>query len=259
MDRTHTRIATPRFSTVAKRTVGAPGWRPLVVVALAALLGPLGREDEKPPAPPAAPDQAHKDSAGAAEAASDAPRLSTTDAAFVLTFAGDKGAFADSSKLDAVPEASRGMVRVKLLSGPDAPAGSVWVANLRKPDADGEFQLSTVARADFEELALGQGLSSKVTVPEGLEPPEQLPAAPAGTVVVYKTAWCGVCKKLEAYLKKKGVAYETKDVEKDRGAAAELKAKAAKQGGWKGSVPVIEVGDTLITGFDRARLEKLLG
>src|SRR5690606_28799909 len=123
-----------------------------------------------------------------------------------------------------VPEEARGLVRVKLLSGDAAPPGKVWVTNLRSPDPEGRYALSTVPREMFEELALGQGLSSKVELPEGLEPPEQV-AAPGG-VVVYKTAWCGVCKKLEAYLERKGVKYEAKDIEADPKAAAELRAKA---------------------------------
>jgi len=216
-------------------------------------LAPWGCEDEKPPQPPSKP----------AVAGGEAPQETPTafdpkTDAFVLTFAGDKGKFADASQVDKVPEDSRGMVRVKLLGGVEAPAGKVWVANLRSPDPEGQFVLSTVARDDFEELALGQGLSSTAVLPEGLEPPEQV-APPSGTVVVYKTSWCGVCKKVESYLKKKGVDYETKDVEKDRTAAADLKAKAAASGKpWKGSVPVVEVGETLIVGFDRAKLEKLL-
>ncbi|RMH00355.1 MAG: hypothetical protein D6705_00560 [Deltaproteobacteria bacterium] len=108
----------------------------------------------------------------------------------------------------------------------------------------------------FEELALGQGLASKVELPEGLEPPEQ--PADTGQIVVYKTSWCGVCKKLEAYLRRKGVEYVAKDIEADRGAAAELAAKLAEHGARGGSVPVIDVRGELIVGFDRARLERLL-
>ena len=229
------------------------------VIVLAWALGLAACEDEKPPAPPQKPAAAN--AAGAeAEADADAapPKLDPKTDAFVLTYAGDRGTFADGSKVDAVPEDSKGLVRVKLLQGPEAPAGKVWVANLREPGEDGTFALSTVARADFEELALGQGLSSKAELPEGLEPPEQVPAA-TGDVVVYKTDWCGVCKKLESYLNKKGVQYEAKDIEKDRNAAAELAAKAKSAGiGWKGSVPVIEVGGDLVVGFDRRRLEKML-
>jgi glutaredoxin len=175
----------------------------------------------------------------------------------VLTFAAERGEFEDSSKLDVVPEESRGLVKVSLLDGPAPPPGSVWVGNLREPGPDGRIALRPVPRDAFEELALGEGLSSPVQLPEGLAPPEQV-AAKHDEVIVYKTAWCGVCKKVESYLKKKGVPYTAKDIEKDRAAASELQAKAAEQKVRTGSVPVIDVKGTLIVGFDRARLEKLL-
>ncbi|MGH1340567.1 MAG: glutaredoxin family protein [Nannocystales bacterium] len=174
----------------------------------------------------------------------------------VLTFAAERGSFTDSSKVEDVPEGSRGLVRVSLLEGPKPPPGQVWVANL-KSSADASVELSTVARGMFEELALGQGLSSEVSLPEGLEPPPQV-AANTGEVIVYKTAWCGVCKKVQSYLDRKGVKYVSKDIEKDRAAAAELQGKAAKAGIGTGSVPVIDVGGELMVGFDRGRLEKLL-
>lgn len=217
---------------------------------LVASLGLAGCEPERPPAP-------EKRSGAAAEEGGTQAYLEPGQAAVVLTFAADRGAFADAGKIDAVPEASRGMVRVTMVGGQDPPPGQVWVANLRKPDPDGRYPLTTVARDMFEELALGQGLSSEVKLPEGLEPPTDLAAA-AGSVIVYKTAWCGVCKKVEAYLKRKGIDYEAKDIEKDRSAAAELQAKAQQAGVKTGSVPVIDVGGELIVGFDRSRLEKLL-
>lgn len=224
-------------------------------LAVVGLLLVASCEDEKPPAPPslsradAPPGQA--EAVPAAEAF-----LDVSAATAVLTFAGDRGQFADTSKADTIPEEAKGLVRVKLLEGEAAPPGTVWVTNLRTPESDGRFRLRPVAREMFEELALGQGRRSEVTLPEGLEPPQTV--APAEGVIVYKTAWCGVCKKVEGYLKRKGVAYEAKDIEKDRQAAAELTAKAQAQGVKTGSVPVIDVGGQLIVGFDRGRLEKLL-
>jgi glutaredoxin len=216
----------------------------------ATTLAVLGCEPERPPAPDATP----------ASAKAETPAevwLDPGQEGVVLTYAAERGAFADSSKLDDVPERSRGLVRVTLVGGTPPPAGEVWVANLNAPDPDGRYKLSTVERGMFEELALGQGLASQVELPDGLEPPTQ-PVAAAGGVVVYKTDWCGVCKKVEGYLKRKGVAYEAKDIEKDREAAAELQAKAQKAGVRTGSVPIIDVAGELIVGFDRARLEKLL-
>jgi glutaredoxin len=206
----------------------------------------LACEPETPPQPNDTP-----------EAAEEVPQTATFEPGStkaVLTFAAERGAFADTSKVEDVPEASRGLVRVSLLEGPKAPAGQVWVANLK---TEGAITLSTVPREMFEELALGQGLSSPVALPEGLEPPPQV-AANAGEVIVYKTAWCGVCKKVQSYLDRKGVKYVAKDIEKDRAAASELQAKASKAGIQTGSVPVIDVGGELMVGFDRGRLEKLL-
>lgn len=227
---------------------------------MGAVLGLLGLtlasacEDERPPAPPPVAD--------APEGPQAAPPTQAESffdpggGPAVLTYAGDRGSFADASAVDAVPEEARGLVRVTVLDGDPPPPGSVWVTNLRAPEPDGRFRLRTVARDMFEELALGEGRSSAVELPQGLQPPEQVAAVDG--VVVYKTAWCGVCKKVEAYLKRKGVDYEAKDIEKDPRAAAELQAKASAQGVRTGSVPVIDVGGQLIVGFDRARLEKLL-
>jgi glutaredoxin len=220
----------------------------------ASLLLFAGCEPERPPRPDDERPPAAEGSAG--EVASEASVEPGTTPA-VYTYAAERGAFADTSKPETVPEASRGLVKVSLLDGPAPPGGAVWVGNLREPGEDGKVALRPVPRDDFEELALGQGLSSKVEIPEGLAPPAPVAAA-HGDVIVYKTAWCGVCKKVESYLKKKGVPYTAKDIEKDRSAAAELQTKAAAQKVKTGSVPVIDVKGTLIVGFDRARLEKLL-
>lgn len=217
-------------------------------LGLALLLALGACEPETPPAASDAPP--------AADAAPTSATFEPGTTPAVLTFAAERGSFTDSSKVEDVPEGSRGLVRVSLLEGPKPPAGQVWVANLKTP-GEAPVELSTVKREMFEELALGQGLSSEVSLPEGLEPPPQV-AANTGEVIVYKTAWCGVCKKVQSYLDRKGVKYVSKDIEKDRAAAAELQAKAAKAGIGTGSVPVIDVGGELMVGFDRGRLEKLL-
>ncbi|MEZ4385678.1 MAG: glutaredoxin family protein [Nannocystaceae bacterium] len=224
---------------------------------LAALLacGP-----EKPPAPeggaaPSAPPAAAQDTAGKTAASAATATLPAAPEKVVLTYAGPRGVFTDTAKVDAVPEEAQGMVRVTFLEGPEPPAGQVWVANLRSPGGDGDWALQTVPRDLFEELAVGQGMASTVEIPAGIEPPE---AKPSEGVIVYKTEWCGVCKKLTAYLDRKGVSYVAKDIEKDPAAAGELQAKAKEKGIQTGSVPVIDVGGELMVGFDRARLEKLL-
>ena len=223
--------------------------------------------EEKPPAPgDDAGAERHRDPEAQDASAdaevdpsnSDAARLSRAqlEAGVVLTYPGDRGVFHDVSTVEEVPTKSRGFVRVTRSSGGKAPAGQVWVTNLGAGSAEEGWALEAVPRELFEELALGRGNRSQVELPEGLELPEVLP--PAETIIVYKTAWCGVCKQLQAYLDRKGVEYETKDIEKDPQAAAELQAKAAAKGVPTGSVPVIDIDGELLVGFDRARLESML-
>jgi glutaredoxin len=237
----------------------------LLTLALGVAAG-VACGDERPPSagnsvPSAAP------RAGAV--GEDAPRYDPARVQAVLTYPGARGVFADAADPSAIPaEAPKGIVRVRPLAPaagasdgaaalPPPPPEQVWVANLGAEMPAGGWPLSTVPRALFEELVLGQGLASDVTLPEGLEPPQAL-VPNTEAVIVYRTSWCGVCKQLEAYLDRKGIAHIAHDIEADPSAAAELQAKLAKAGKRGGSVPVIDVRGELLVGFDRPRLESLL-
>ncbi|MFV8756044.1 glutaredoxin domain-containing protein [Nannocystaceae bacterium ST9] len=220
-----------------------------ILLTLAAI--PLACSPERPPS---AEDDRPRTRAEPAEAEPIA--LDAMADQFVLTYAGERGEFADCKTIAEVPEGSRGLVGVAKL-GQRPPPGEVWVTNLLEPASDGRYPLKSVPRDEFEEIVLGSGRSSKFTLPEGLELPD-VAADREGPIIVYKTSWCGVCKKLEAYLDRKGVQYVAKDIEKDREAAAELAAKAKQAGVPTGSVPMIDVGGELLRGFDRERLEALL-
>ena len=78
------------------------------------------------------------------------------------------------------------------------------------------------------------------------------PAAAPREVVVYSTAWCGVCKMAKAFLDSRGVRYREVDVETDEAG----KQAFAKLGGR--GVPVILVGENRMDGFDQGRLEAML-
>lgn len=90
-------------------------------------------------------------------------------------------------------------------------------------------------------------------------PPSPPPAVAktAGPVILYSTAWCGYCKAAARWFRSRKIDFVEKDIEKDSGAADELRAKlrAAKRSG--GGVPWIDVGGQLIQGFDRRALEEL--
>ncbi len=79
-----------------------------------------------------------------------------------------------------------------------------------------------------------------------------------GGVILYSTSWCGYCTQARAWLKRRGVPFVEKDVERDPAAAKELAGKRARAGIRSGGVPVIDVGGSLVLGFDKPRLEQLL-
>ncbi len=73
-------------------------------------------------------------------------------------------------------------------------------------------------------------------------------------VIVYTTPTCPWCQVAKRYLDGKGVAYTEVDVSADYQAAMEMVRKTGQQG-----VPVIEIDGEFVIGFDRARIDALLG
>jgi glutaredoxin 3 len=72
-------------------------------------------------------------------------------------------------------------------------------------------------------------------------------------VTIYTTPSCGFCQQAKRFLREHGVEYREVDVSTDQAAAKELVLRSRQFG-----VPVIDVGGTLVIGFDVRRLEKLL-
>lgn len=72
-------------------------------------------------------------------------------------------------------------------------------------------------------------------------------------VIVFSSNSCGYCTMAKEYLTEKGVAYTERNVSTDVEARKELMSK-----GFMG-VPVIYVDDEIIQGFDKAKLDQLLG
>ena len=72
-------------------------------------------------------------------------------------------------------------------------------------------------------------------------------------IKVYTTPSCPWCKKAKAFLRSKGVRFEEVDVSRDRALVRELYERSGQLG-----VPVIADGKTVIIGFDRPALERLV-
>lgn len=72
-------------------------------------------------------------------------------------------------------------------------------------------------------------------------------------VIIYSTPWCVYCHMAKEYFKGKKVAFREVDVAADQDAARALVAKTGQMG-----VPVIEIGNEVILGFDRLRIDLAL-
>lgn len=74
------------------------------------------------------------------------------------------------------------------------------------------------------------------------------------TITVYTTPTCGWCGAVKEHLQTKGVSFEEVDVAADMNRAREMVEKSGQYG-----VPVVEIDGEIVIGFDRARIDELLG
>ncbi|MGY4707898.1 glutaredoxin family protein [Candidatus Bipolaricaulota sp. J31] len=73
-------------------------------------------------------------------------------------------------------------------------------------------------------------------------------------VIVYTTPSCPWCNAVKQYLEERGIAYTEIDVSQDQEAAMEMVRKSGQMG-----VPVVEIDGEIVIGFDKERLDHLLG
>ncbi len=72
-------------------------------------------------------------------------------------------------------------------------------------------------------------------------------------ITVYSTPTCPFCHKLKEYLDENKVKYKDIDVAADTEKAQEMIKKSGQMG-----VPVLEVDDKIIVGFDKKEVAKVL-
>lgn len=72
-------------------------------------------------------------------------------------------------------------------------------------------------------------------------------------VTIYSAPWCVFCHMAKEYLKSKNVKFKDVDVDQDHAAASYIMTKTGQAG-----IPVLEIGDDVILGFDRPRIDASL-
>ncbi len=230
----------------------------VVLAFVLALLGP-GCRRRAPPAPAATP----------------VPVVTNESKGLLFTWLDEKGEFHTGDSVAEVPMVGRDQVRVMDPEHDDgAEPDRIFVVDLRAAGDGGVYPARAMKRADYD--ALAEGLRKKTGPTLGSVPSPEVAEAPshdaggAGAVldpsgavrpavVVYGASWCGACHQAMAYMKKKGIAFVEKDVEKDAGADREMRSKLARAGIKTGSIPILDVRGKILVGFSEQALDQALG
>ena len=162
-----------------------------------------------------------------------------------------------------VPEGARGQVLVTY-DDPALQGPWLYLADLTQKQG-AHYPVRAMAREELEaQVAASRPKPKPAEAAEKALPGGQ-PAAPAATadqdVVIFRTAWCGYCKKAAEYLKLKGVPYVEKDLEADPGARQDMMARAQRAGfpaNRLQGVPILSVKGKIIPGFDRGAIDRAL-
>lgn len=85
-----------------------------------------------------------------------------------------------------------------------------------------------------------------------INPPIPLAAIPAGSVVLYSTAWCGYCTKTRNFLTDNQIPFVEHDIEKSTDAYRDYQALGGK------GVPVVRVSDQVLHGYDPKGITRAL-
>ena len=74
------------------------------------------------------------------------------------------------------------------------------------------------------------------------------------TVMLYTTPTCHNCHEIKAYLKERNVEFTEIDIASDEEARNMIIEKTGHIG-----APIVQIGDEFIFGYDRKKMESLLG
>ena len=165
------------------------------------------------------------------------------------------------SHVDRVPAENRSTVLV-VPSGEGAPAGLVYVADLRKAKDDGTYPYRVLTTVELDRI-LDETRGTKATAKAGKAPAGKGPAgSKKSEVVLYSASWCSACTTARRWFTNKGIPFQERDVEKDPKARPDMVRRAQKAGvspNQLQGVPVIWVNGKIMMGFDPNAVMRALG
>ena len=73
-------------------------------------------------------------------------------------------------------------------------------------------------------------------------------------VIVFTTPTCGYCQAVKRYLRTQSIRFKEVDISRDAAAVRDIVHRTGRQG-----VPVTYIGNKFVVGFDRPKIDKLIG
>jgi glutaredoxin len=217
------------------------------------------------------------DGAGSPKPASAAPKANALPALDVkadtpnllITWIDDKGDFHVVQKPADVPPEGRKQVRIVAADKQAGTGDLVYVANLDETKPDGSYRLTTMTRAQWDELGASRRKARlEALAPSAAPPPEasataaangKLPAAARKlTAIIYGANWCKPCHMAADYLAAHGVTVVHKDIEESEAAQAEMQQKLARAGRGGASIPVIDIMGQILVGYSPSALDNAI-
>lgn len=176
----------------------------------------------------------------------------------LFTWVDKDGSFQLSDSPESVPPHARKIVRV--VADGHSPGGPdhVYVVDLSELAQNGPLPVRSIPRIEWERM--GKALRDKkiAQLAPPSEPSAESPAALGVDAIVYGAEWCKPCHLAEDYLKKMGARVVKKDIEEDPAAAAEMRQKLKSAGLGGSSIPILDVGGTILKGFSEGAIDSAL-
>lgn len=176
----------------------------------------------------------------------------------LFTWVDQDGSYQITDKPSDVPEPSRKTVRVaKEGHSPGGPE-YVYVVDLSELGKKSSLEVRPITRTEWEVLGKKQRDDRVAALAPKEEPKGPSPADLGVDAIVYGADWCKPCHMAEDYLKKRGARVVKKDIEEDPAAAAEMRQKLKSAGMSGSSIPVLDVGGTILKGFSEQSVDSAL-
>lgn len=176
----------------------------------------------------------------------------------LFTWVDEKGSFHLTESPNEIPEAARKQVRVVVDGKSVGSPEYVYVADLSEVNND-KYSLLSMPRSEWENI----GKAGREQQVFALRPKEEPSAQTQLTdlqvdAIVYGADWCKPCHLAENYLKSKGARVIKKDIEEDPAAAREMQGVLKSAGLSGSSIPVLNVGGTILRGFSERAIDTAL-